>query len=323
MNVDFERSNGEFVPVVVTGSVVSERRQQRWVTISNDERQNIAIVSNVNLPYNTRGMNSNAFSAIATIYAENAAVSEKLAENGIDRLLTVDLNQFVSQGEIYDLEGRFGVNDWFDNGPASEYQQAKPIQFLEMECNGGYIHQVVHQDFGYTTYLRVYFGNNNSKGVEFKDSTGRVSGRKTVRVGELWKVTSAQKDTVADVYWERIDDGTAGYVMDEDLVESFEANNDLILAPNSGVEFYLKDSNKDLGYGFNNVSTYFQPADGAIDLNASDYLDYGQVYAIHKKVNSNKCLMMIHESLVSDCGGSLLMVSISYQWWLKAVLKLR
>ena len=201
------------------------------------------------------------------------------------------------------MEYRFGVNDWYDNGPAAEYVQNNPIQFLEMECNGGYIHQVIHGGYGYTTYLRVYVGNNNSKGVEFKDSTGRVSGRRTVRVGEIWKVTSAQKDSDADVYWERIDDGTTGYVMDEDLVESFEANNDLILAPNSGVDFYLKDSNKDLGYGFNNVSTYFQPADGAIDLNASDYLDYGQVYAIHKKVNSNKCLMMMHENLVADLWG--------------------
>ena len=51
------------------------------------------------------------------------------------------------------------------------------------------------------------------------------------------------------------------------------------------------------------MSTYFQPADGAIDLNASDYLDYGQVYAIHKKVNSNKCLMMMHESLVAELWG--------------------
>jgi len=89
-----------------------------------------------------------------------------------------------------------------------------------------------------------------------------------------------------------------------ELVESFEANNDLILAPNDGEEVYLKDSNKDLGYGLNNVSTYFQPSDGPIDLNASTYLDYGQMYAVHKNVNSNKCLMMIHETLVAELWGN-------------------
>ena len=245
--------------------------------------------------------------------------SSMIPVNGISVIdLPNDIASYIQDGEGHrviqldftaiptapdDIDYRFGVNNWYDNGPAAEYQQTNPIQFLEMECNGGYIHQVIHQGFGYTTYLRVYVGNNTSKGVEFKDSTGRVSGRKTVRVGEIWKVTSAQKDSDSDVYWERIDDGTAGYVMDEDLVESFEANNDLILAPNSGVEFYLKDSDKDLGYGLNNVSTYFQPADGAIDLNTSDYLDYGQVYAVHKKVNSNKCLMMIHQNLVSELWG--------------------
>lgn len=108
-----------------------------------------------------------------------------------------------------DLEMRFGVNEFYDNGPTSTYIQDKPIQFLEMECNGGYINEITHQNYGYTTYVRVYAGNNTSKGVEVKDSTGRVSGRKTLRVGELWRVTSAQKDTVADVFWERVDDGTA------------------------------------------------------------------------------------------------------------------
>ena len=107
------------------------------------------------------------------------------------------------------IENRFGVNNWFDNGTPPEYQQSNPIQFLEMECNGGYVNQVIHEGFGYTTYLRVYPGDyNTTKSVEFKDSSGRVSGRRTVRVGETWKVTSSQKDADADVYWERIDDGT-------------------------------------------------------------------------------------------------------------------
>ena len=60
--------------------------------------------------------------------------------------------------------------------------------------------------------------------------------------------------------------------VEQEIVESFETNNDLILAPNTGQEIYLKDSSKDLGYGLNNVSTYFQPADGPIDLDASTYL---------------------------------------------------
>ena len=218
------------------------------------------------------------------------------------RVLQLDFTAIPAFPEGIDY--RFGVNNWYDNGPAAEYQQSNPIQFLEMECNGGYVNQVVHQGYGYTTYLRVYPGDyNTTKSVEFKDSESRVSGRRTVRVGETWKVTSAQKDSDSDVYWERMDDGTAGYVMDDDLVESFEANNDLILAPGDGVEFYLKDSNKDLGYGLNNVSTYFQPSDGPIDLDASNYLDYGQVYAVHKTINSNKCLMMIHETLVAELWG--------------------
>ena len=108
------------------------------------------------------------------------------------------------------VEYRFGVNDWYDNGSPAEYVQNNPVQFLEMECNGGYVNQVEHKGFGYTTYLRVYPGSyNTSKSVEFKDSQGRVSGRRTVRVGEVWKVTSAQKDADADVYWERIDDGSS------------------------------------------------------------------------------------------------------------------
>ena len=123
------------------------------------------------------------------------------------RVLQLDFTAIPAFPEGIDY--RFGVNNWYDNGPAAEYQQSNPIQFLEMECHGGYVNQVVHQGYGYTTYLRVYPGDyNTTKSVEFKDSESRVSGRRTVRVGETWKVTSAQKDSDADVYYERIDDGT-------------------------------------------------------------------------------------------------------------------
>jgi hypothetical protein len=91
------------------------------------------------------------------------------------------------------------------------------------------------------------------------------------------------------------------FVSNAELAESFEANNDLILAPNEGVEFYIKDSDKDLGYGNNNSVSYFQPPQGSIDLTA--YLAYGKTFAVHKEINSSTCFMLMHDSLVSELYG--------------------
>jgi len=163
-------------------------------------------------------------------------------------------------------------------------------------------------DDGYNEFNVIIYGASKST-RDYSISTGTPGSisTKRIRIQEIWECrifVNWDDATKTNFFWQKVDDGTQGYVMDEDLVESFEANNDLILAPNDGQEIYLKDSNKDLGYGLNNVSTYFQPADGPIDLDAATYLDYGQMYAVHKNTGSPKCLMMIHETLVAELWGN-------------------
>lgn len=84
---------------------------------------------------------------------------------------------------------------------------------------------------------------------------------------------------------------------------AIEENNDEIITPVDGEDFLLIDPDKSSGYGKDGKVTYFAPTVGTQSGTLLANLDYGKVFALHEDINSNKMIMIIHESLVSEIYG--------------------
>ena len=170
INVDYVRGNGSTDSEVVTGTITAERRPQRWQIISNDANTNIAIVNDVDTPYDTRAMSANAFSAIATVYADNEAVEERLAENGIDRILTIDLNKVTGSGD-WILNDKISYDN--STSTTSSTGQGDIYEFLGAGSSSA-VHNHTFDDSGVVWIANFQVTSQRDKTVNINTSVGTV-----------------------------------------------------------------------------------------------------------------------------------------------------
>ena len=210
-----------------------------------------------------------------------------------------------STGNAYEGQG-LGVPE-FEYVTTQTINQSQPVGLYYNALNdGSSIGDIeLSKDEGYREFQVIIHGMSKTT-RDWRVGTG-TPGRfsdKRVRTGEVWQcrvMVDWNVSSNTQFYWTRLDDGTSGYVLESDLNYAIEENNDEIITPNKGEQFQIIDSEKASSYG--NASkkvTYFQPAVGTQSAMLLSNLDYGKAFAIHEQVNSNKLIMILHESLVAE-----------------------
>lgn len=193
------------------------------------------------------------------------------------------------------------IND--DGNPSDDFTCDNPKHWLEYRkttFQGDYALNVIQGSTPISSEIVIHLHpSSGMASTQFRVVTndGKES-IKTVRTGEKWRFF-LRKGTWP--YYERIDDGTSGYVMEDDLTYAIEENNDEIITPSKGDQFQLIDSEKSTSYGNSNKQvTYFAPSVGTQSSMLLTHLGYGKAWAIHEQVNSTKLIMILHESLVAE-----------------------
>lgn len=86
----------------------------------------------------------------------------------------------------------------------------------------------------------------------------------------------------------------------DEVAEAISDNNDLIITPNPGEQFLLRDSDKDAGYGDNGSITYFQPQAAGQQDTINNNLSISKSYFVHSKLNTLSGFLILHEDYVSQ-----------------------
>lgn len=89
----------------------------------------------------------------------------------------------------------------------------------------------------------------------------------------------------------------------DEVAEAISDNNDLIITPNPGNQFLLRDSDKDAGYGDNGSITYFQPQAAGQQDTINNNLSISKSYFVHSKLNTLSGFLILHEDYVSQIYG--------------------